>query len=383
MDTALSPLALSDLIGSIYDCALEPSRWPQTLAQLCQQLDFASGTMTVQALPTGSVLLNVISPIDPVWQGRAWDFGAEALEIWGGLENVARAVVGEPVVLSRVRERSTWENNRIFREWLTPQGIHDLMTVPVAREGTMAASLGLSRHRAAGEIGDPEIEAARLFAPHLLRCVTISKLLDLKSIVASTFKTALDKLRCAVVLTDERGAILHANQAAEQMLRDGGPIGGAAGVLTARAPSAAAEMRAAIRLAAEGEAGIGKTGLAIRLTEPEAPPVIAHVLPLTGGDVRTRLQPAAVAAVFISAAPDEQDGADAMAAAFGLTPAETRVLTSLLAGHTLAETAAALGIAATTAKTHLDHIFWKTGMTRQADLMRLGTGLVPPTRSNS
>ena len=291
--------------------------------------------------------------------------------------------MGEPVVLSRVTDRSAWENYRIFREWLSPQGIHDLMTVPIAREGKMAASLGLSRHGSAGEIGDPEIEAARLFAPHLLRCVTISKLLDLKSVVASTFKTALDKLRCAVVLTDERGVILHANHAAEQMLRDGDPIMGTAGVLTARAQAAAAEMQAAIRLAAAGEAGIGKTGLAIRLTAPEAPPVIAHVLPLTGGNVRTRLQPAAAAAIFISAAPDEQDGADTMAAAFGLTPAETRVVTSLLAGHTLAETAAALGIAATTAKTHLDHIFWKTGITRQADLVRLGTGLAPPTRSKN
>jgi len=41
----------------------------------------------------------------------------------------------------------------------------------------------------------------------------------------------------------------------------------------------------------------------------------------------------------------------------------------------------ALDIAPSTAKTHLDNIFSKTGVTRQADLMRLGTGLVSPTRS--
>jgi DNA-binding CsgD family transcriptional regulator len=85
-----------------------------------------------------------------------------------------------------------------------------------------------------------------------------------------------------------------------------------------------------------------------------------------------------VAAVFIGAPPDDQDGAAATATAYGLTPAETRVLASLLAGRTLAETAAALGVAQGTAKTHLDNIFGKTGVTRQADLMRLATGLVPP-----
>jgi DNA-binding CsgD family transcriptional regulator len=49
----------------------------------------------------------------------------------------------------------------------------------------------------------------------------------------------------------------------------------------------------------------------------------------------------------------------------------------------LAETAAALGIAPTTAKSHLENIFAKTGVARQADLMRLASGLAPPTRSSS
>jgi DNA-binding CsgD family transcriptional regulator len=78
---------------------------------------------------------------------------------------------------------------------------------------------------------------------------------------------------------------------------------------------------------------------------------------------------------------DEQDGAGMTAAAFGLTPAETRVLTSLLAGHTLAGTATALGITRYTANTHLDHIFMKTGVTRQADLIRLAMELISPAGS--
>src|SRR5258707_7045356 len=136
---------------------------------------------------------------------------------------------------------------------------------------------------------------------------------------------------------------------------DGGPIQGAQGILQATAASAASELRCAISLTARNEAGIGKTGLAIRLTQADVPPIFAHVLPLTGSDFRTRLQPAAVAAVFIGVPPDAQDGADAMAAAFGLTPAETRLLPRKFAGGTRAETAASLRIARTTAKTHLEH----------------------------
>jgi DNA-binding CsgD family transcriptional regulator len=97
--------------------------------------------------------------------------------------------------------------------------------------------------------------------------------------------------------------------------------------------------------------------------------------------MRTRLQPAAAAAVFVAAPPDERKGAELAAATFRLTPAETRVLASLLAGRTLAETATELGVATATAKTHLESIFSKTGVTRQADLIRLGLGLVPPLKS--
>ena len=117
-----------------------------------------------------------------------------------------------------------------------------------------------------------------------------------------------------------------------------------------------------------------------RETEIERIVRFAHVLPLTGSDLRTRLQPAAIAAVFIGVPQTDQDAAATTAAAFGLMPAETRVLASLLGGRTLTTTAATLGIAATTAKSHLENIFTKTGVSRQADLMRLATSLAPPTR---
>jgi DNA-binding CsgD family transcriptional regulator len=238
------------------------------------------------------------------------------------------------------------------------------------------------RHERQRIITEREIEFGKLLLPHLRRAVTISNLLDIRTIEGTRMAEALDALRCAVVLTNEHGTILHTNRVAEHMLDEGGAIQSAEGVLQATASSAASELRSALTFAAGNEAGIGKTGLAIRLTEPDAPPILAHVLPLTGSDFRTRLQPAAVAAVFIGAPPDAQEGAETLATAYGLTPAETKVLASLFAGRTLAETTATLGIARPTAKTHLEHIFLKTGATRQAELMRLWTGLISPTGSN-
>lgn len=235
-----------------------------------------------------------------------------------------------------------------------------------------------SRHEQHGIFTAHDLEVGALLLPHLRQAVTISNMLDVRTIERAQMAETLDQLRCGVVLTDAEGRMLHANRSAEDMLRRGDPIRAVGGALQARVPSAARELRSAIRIAGEDEARVDKAGLAIRLIRPEAPPVFAHVLPMNGGNLRTRLSPAAVAAVFIGAVPDERDGANAMAAAYGLTPAETRVLASLLAGHTLAETAVGLGIAATTAKTHLKNIFLKTGVSRQADLIRLSMQGIPP-----
>jgi DNA-binding CsgD family transcriptional regulator/PAS domain-containing protein len=381
LDT-ISPQALSELIGSIYDCALDPSRWEATLPNVLDALEGHMLQLGLTDLRHDRFLINKTVGMSPElleWQSKyVPEINAlitGALASWPSLD--------EPHVVSRHVPASYIETSPYFQEAVKPCGIVDMMLFFLIYEPTHFSGFGISRHERQGIFTEREIELGKLLLPHLRRAVTISNVLDARAITGSRMAETLDALRCAVVLANERGTILHANRSAQHLLRDGGPIRSAHGILQATAPSAASELRSALTLAARHEAGIGKTGLSIRLTEPNMLPIFAHVLPLTGSDFRTRLQPAAVAAVFIGAPADEQDGADRVATAFGLTPAETRVLASLFAGRTLAETAATLGIAATTAKTHLEHIFLKTGVTRQAELMRLWTGLVSPTRSDA
>jgi len=365
------------LIGSIYDCALDPSRWDQTLADTMDVLECHGLGLTLSDLRHDRLLIHKAVGLEPPPLKHVPEINArlgEALAFWPSLD--------EPYVVSRHQTAAYIETSPHRQEWAKPIGIVDFMVFFLMHTPMHMSCFSGARHERQGIITEREVELGKLLLPHLRRAVTISKVLDVRTIEGARMAEALDALRCAVVLTNEQGTILHANRAGERMLHEGGPIQSAQGVLQATTPSATAELRSALAFAARNEAGIGKTGLAIRLTEPDVPPIFAHVLPLTGSDFRTRLQPSAVAAVFIGAPPDAQDGADALAAGFGLTPAETKVLASLFAGRTLTETAATLSITRPTAKTHLEHIFLKTGVTRQAELMRLWTGLISPTRSN-
>lgn len=379
MADALPPQVLSRLIGSIYDCVLDPARWERTLADARDAFRGATAFLDLMDLRNGRRLITKTVGMDAEWLERQERYMpeisarlTEVLASWPSLD--------EPFVVSRHMASSFIETSPYFQEHAIPHGLVDIMQLFLMRTPTRFAGFGIGRHRQEGVITEREIELGRLLAPHIRRAVLITDVLDARTVERTRMTEALDALRCAVVLTDHGGRILHANRAADAMLRDSGMIQVVGGTMRARGVTAAAELRDAIALAAKDEVKMGKTGISIRLTEPGTPPMFAHVLPLTGGELRTRLEPTAAAAVFIGVA-DERGAADVMTSAFGLTPAEHRVLAGLLAGRTVAETAAALGTAATTARTHLDSIFAKTGVTRQAELMRLAARIGPPTAS--
>jgi DNA-binding CsgD family transcriptional regulator len=373
----ISPEVLSNLIGSIYDCALDPSRWEQALLNIKDALDGHTAVLNLSDVERSHPLLMKTAGLEARHLPMYFLHVNEVRDLI--LKCLARPL-DEAHVASRDLPPGYMDASPYFQA-SRKRGIVDVMQFILINDAAHFANFAVTRHERKGVVTGREIAFGKLLLPHLRRAVTISTMLDVRTIEGFRMAQALDALRCAVLLTNENGAILHANRTAEQMLRGSGPIRSAKGVLEANLASATSELRAAVALAARNETSMSGTGLAVRLTVPDLPPVFAHVLPLTGSDFRTHLQPAAVAAVFISARVDEQEGAGTVAAAFGLTPAETRVLASLLAGRTLVETATALGVTRSTANTHLDHIFMKTGVTRQAELMRLGLELLSPAAS--
>ena len=378
MTEAISLQALSQLIGSIYDCALEPDRWDRTLSDLKDAFESQTSSVGLIDKRRGRILINKNAGAKPEWLEQqqthhAAEINAKLTDYFG------RTSLDEPHVLSRHFARLDWETSG-YLQVCQKAGVTDMMAYALVWEPAYFSVFGVAKMVQQGIVTDRDIALGGLLLPHLRRAVTISKVLDAHAIEQSRMAEALDVLKCGVVLTDGGGAILHANRAAERMFRHGWFIQSTRGVVAAKLPEAAKELRKAIKLAARDESTLGKTGLAIRLSEPDEPAIFAHVLPLTGGDLRSGLEPAAAAAVFIGAEQDEEEAAQAMAAAFGLTPAETRLLESLLAGRTLAETAMARGVAITTAKTHLDSIFQKTGVNRQAELIRLAARATPPAR---
>ena len=376
MDATVSPRILSGLIGSIYDCALNPDLWDETLLQIRDALNCHTAMLALIELPRGRLLISKAVGVPPDVREREERHAPEIAEMTQAYSGSLGP--DEPFIISRHVPPEVFERSPYVRECVTPYGVVDMLQYKMVQTAARLAAVGFARHESQGTITEREVELGGLLLPHLRRAVTISNILDAHAIERARMAEALDALRCGVVLANADCAIVHANEAAEHMLHDSGPLQAAGGVLAAKSADATQELRDAIKLAARDETALGKTGLAVKLTGGETP-IFAHVLPMKGSEIRTRLQPEAVAAVFIGA-PEVEDGAVLVAEAFALTKGEKRVLSELLASRTLTESASELGISYATARTHLEAIFAKTGVKRQAELMRLAARFVPPAR---
>jgi DNA-binding CsgD family transcriptional regulator/PAS domain-containing protein len=367
---------LSEIIGRIYDCTLDPDRWEGTLDELRSLLDCKIAQLGLIDTRGHHLLIHKTLGMEAGWFEIQQEHLPEIDRRIEGLFDNGHSL-DEPIVLSRdwpAVDRRSSHYIRFCRE----HGMVDIAQINIMRSPARFAVLGLSRHEDVGDFADEELELLRLLGPHVRRAVTISNVLDAKTIEAARMSEALDALRLGVVLANEEAGIVHANRAAEAMLRAKGPLRDAHGALRAERPAATAELREAVSAAARNEAGIGKAGLAVRLSDDYEAPVVAHVLPMSGGEIRTRLEPQSVAAVFINTPLDEALWARTFVSAYKLTPAETRVMREILSGKTVVEAAAELGIAATTVRTHLNSIFAKTGVSRQSELIKLAAAVAPP-----
>jgi DNA-binding CsgD family transcriptional regulator len=375
---AIDAERLSDLIGAIYDCVLEPARWDATLDEVRRLLNCANAVLALLDLRTDSVRVQKAVGIEPYWLAKSAEYSADLTGFYRTAPDLLSRHIDEPLSPSRDGDPAAVLANRFYLEWMKPQGLIDAIVMFLMRSPNRFAMTWMARHERVGPITDREVRLLRLLAPHLRRAVTITDLIDMKTLETASFGVTLDTLAPGVVLVAEDGTILHANRAAASMLDRATPIVAKRGRLHTADAYATERLHRLLALAASNEAEVGASGIGIALGASAGEVATAHVLPLACGDVRTRLLPRAVAAVFVASnlhLPFRR--LEAVAEAFGLTPAETRVLDRLLRGDSTVEAAAAMNVAVTTVKTHRSRLLSKTGTRRQASLISLVHRLVP------
>jgi DNA-binding CsgD family transcriptional regulator/PAS domain-containing protein len=369
----------SDVVGMIYDCAVDPHLWPKAIEKVGQLVDGINGVVMIIDTVENKSRFYVDWNVDPMLM-RTY---SEKFHADNPLNNAfTKFDVDEPYNISMVMKSSEWLETRVYREFGQPNGWLDSIGVTLLKTPSRFATLSIARHHDVGFAGPREIEIMRLLAPHLRKATSIADLIEMRELTSATFESAFDALLVPVVFVDSECRIIHANGAARELFAAGDLIRSERGVLKAQAPDATQRLEAATRQIGRGG---DEAGQVVYIPFADGRPAFGHVLPTRSGTVRGRIEPRATAAIFITPAATAP-GLPLLpwASAFGLTAAEVRVLELLVEGSTIDDVAAKLNVAATTARTHRARLMQKTGTTRQVDLVRMAMQLLSPVhKSNS
>jgi DNA-binding CsgD family transcriptional regulator len=362
---------LSALIGEIYDAALDPTLWVDVLGKTRAFIGgWAVALSWKDAVAKRGGCYFEEGGQDPHYRELYFDKYIK-FDPFTATQFVVE--VEEPKSFLEVMPYAELVQTRLYKEWAQPQGIVDALMCLIDRSATSVGFLVIFRHERDGFVDDETRYRARLVIPHIRRATLIGKVVDLKKAEAASLADTLDGISAGMFLVDATGRIAHANAAGQMMLKRANVLHAKAGHLIANDPLAHQTLADTFATAGNGDAAIGIKGVAVPLVARDSERYVAHVLPLTSGARRQAgTCYAAAAAVFVhKAALDTPSPPEAIARAYKLTPMELRVSLAIVEVGGVPEVAEALGIAETTVRTHLHQTFQKTGVNRQADLVKL------------
>ncbi len=362
----------NQLVDQIYEAATEPNLWPTVMNAFADAVGGGGSHLSRlnMADGTGSAL---ISRLDPHYVPIYFEHFA----LRNPLSNVDDAHAYLRDWRPKIITDEDWmpkENllrSEFYNDFMKPQEAHATLMIRLAARGMDIHVLNINRNEAQGQFDRASIEVAERLHPHLLRAFDIGRRFAEARGFSQDLAHGLDRLGHAVFIVGEGGRIRHANPAGERLLAEGDGLIAAAGQLTASRPDTARKLHALIGEALTSDAAL-RTGGAMPI------PALGRRLPLSLSIAPLRSERIAVfapspsAIVFVAdaqstaAAPEQK-----LRVLFGLTPAEARVAQALFDGLSPREASEALNLSFNTVRVHLTRIFDKTGVNRQAELVRL------------
>lgn len=366
-------LSVERLLSEIYDAVPLENGWPAALRTVIRAIDGDSGCVCWKPLATSPLAEIASVGLDVPDYLNRYRHEVERLSV--PFYNLFRAApTGELAAIGKQAFDRDYQRSTFFNEWAKPLGFGDVAGCHLVRERSLYGWFNVRRDYQKGPFPENKLTLGRTLMPHLARALTLWARLQSVRVIGDSLAAALDLLTCSVIIVDAEGMLLHANRVAEHLLSRSGPLFGLRGRIGCRPHELNKALLKAIH-DATSPAAMLEPGICRGIAVPteEGTTLAIHVVPIGSannwGDVRVS---SAAAALFI--ANDNSTASpplDAFAARYGLTRMEARVLAEVLTGEGLRRVSERLEIGATTARSHLQKVFLKTGTSKQAELVRL------------
>ncbi len=369
------------LLGLVYQGALEEQPWQSALPLLREVLD-AQVVSLVLRPPSDDdrgAILNCVRPESHVQRGQGlladpsdWEASAYRDQFFA-LDPFINLPLDEVVALEDILPDAELVASDYYQHYLQPIDLFRILGVDTREPGGMLARLRISRRRSEQRFGPQERALLEKITPHLRRAIEVYARLKRMTSERDVYSGAVDQLSVATIILDEQGRMLNTNALAKALLEEGNGLCLHGRQLHIDGRDINRELQQALDTIIKAQQA-GTTAIVRALRVPRSAGradlgLVIRPVPAAQGNEG---QSSPCAAVFISD-PDLRESASQqiLGELFELTPAEANLAILLARGLSLAAVSETQQVSPHTARAQLKSIFAKTGVSRQAELVRL------------
>ncbi|MFO1152360.1 MAG: helix-turn-helix transcriptional regulator [Rhodospirillales bacterium] len=359
----------TELIAAFYEANVDPAAWVKTLQRLAETLnadacglihrDYAAREARFsQAHGIGQAELDEYA----MRSGRS--------DIW--LADEKRCRPGAVFAASEITSAVPLKDTSFYRDWLAGMSITDGLFCVLHSHERTAVVCAIYRRDGRPPFAADEIGLLTRIAGQMASAYRLGYDVRRQHAERQAAIEALDVAPIGVITVDRAGTIIRANRYAQTVLASGEGLARSDGGLVFERPGQRVRLRDVLAQSNKSRTNAGLPDV-ILYTIPRfrrQRPLACLIAPIAGADASRTDGPAAL--VFVSD-PERTVAFEPMRIArlYGLSRAEARVAALLARGLRLEEIGEHLGIAYETVRKHLKQIFTKTGVSRQAELVRV------------
>ena len=367
------------LVGMIYAGSLEDQPWQSFLPRLRKIMDAHAVSLVLRPPAAGDrgVILNCrrgddTESVDSLADPDDWE-AITYREQFFALDPFVNLPPGKVVTQQELVPDQELLNSEYYRDYLEPIGVFHILGVDTVEPDGMIARLRIARRRDEDAFSTQHKQLCEKLLPHLRRAIQIHARLNRTVSERDLYAGAIDQLSVATIILDEQGRVLNTNSVAAGILEQKDGITVQEQELRLDNRTANERLQQIIQTAIGAQlAGETSMARALRVSRPSGLPEFGLVIRPIPAPEWADGQSSPCIAVFISDPRGQENASQHMLAElFELTPAEANLAIKLARGMSLAEVSAEQNISQHTTRAQLKSIFAKTGVARQAELVRL------------
>ena len=361
------------ILASLYDAMLDEALWPATSALIDETCGMEANSLVIGTGPKDNLL---VSCAGFYYRGeRHTPLEREYFEVYHPIDESLPRLRQLPdsrvVHVAELYTAQELKTSHTYNELLPRARGQDGLRVRLVEPDGSHIGLIIADPVTPGGWEAAQLAMIERLLPHIRQFVRVRLALIGAEALGTSVTDLLDTPRMGVIHLDRGGRIVEANDRARRMLRHGDGLADHRGELRVRVPADQAQFEQLLAGALPTSGAIAVSGSMTLRRAAGLPPFVVHVKPV--GHPQSAFRAPHVAALVLIVEPGRQQRLDPVlvAAALRLTPVESQVAVWLAEGKSVRDMAAATGHTPGAIYWHLQQIYHKHGLRRQADLVRL------------